>query len=173
MSTNVQASTGISEATNKKIKNYFLFKSFLKQSASQLSAQTGMFSEIPGNSVKSLDWKVSPYRSSVFASCHVAYSITQMKLSSTFQHFNKDFFTISYLDKVINFLNLLCWWWRRANTKSFVLNLKENVIFTLWERNSHDHILSCFFLSPGFGLSWSIRLLGNILKENRGNGCGT
>ena len=77
----------------KKIKNYFLFNSLLlKQSASQLSAQTGMFSEIPGNSVKSLDWKVSPYRSSVFASCHVAYSITQMKLSSTFQHFNKDFF---------------------------------------------------------------------------------
>ena len=76
----------------KKIKNYFLLKSLLKQSASQLSAQTGMFSEIPGNSVKSLDWKVSPCRSSVFASCHVAYSITQMKLTSTFQHFNKDFF---------------------------------------------------------------------------------
>ena len=81
----------------------------------------------------------------------------------------KTFFTISYLDKVMNFLNLLCSWGRRANTKSFVLNLKENIIFTLWERNSHDHILS----SLGFGLSWSIRLLGNILKENRGNGCGT
>ena len=59
----------------------------------------------------------------------------------------KTFFTISYLDKVMNFLNLLCWWGRRANTKSFVLNLKENVIFTLWERNSHDHILSWFFFS--------------------------
>ena len=59
----------------------------------------------------------------------------------------KTFFTISYLDKVMNFLNLLCSWGRRVNTKSFVLNLKENIIFSLWERSSHDHILSCFFFS--------------------------
>ena len=71
----------------KKIKNYFLFNSLLlKQSASQLSAQTGMFSEIPGNSVKSLDWKVpcAALQSSLVAMSHILSDETHFNFS-TFQ----------------------------------------------------------------------------------------
>ena len=70
----------------KRSKNYFLLKSLLKQSASQLSAQTGMFSEIPGNSVKSLDWKVpcAALQSSLVAMSHILSDETHFNFS-TFQ----------------------------------------------------------------------------------------